>query len=163
MVSDAAEIDSEAVGTRERIIAGLLDAHAGEAGPGECRKDAVDLYGKVFRGRNQVAKNFQRVQVGRIEPVEQVCSRERIQIAQVADHSGFRVDGAAERDLDDVVVPVPVRIVALAVDGAIVVRGEGVRVQPVRRAEVIAAREVRPGSGCGRRMARLAGRAHGSP
>ena len=68
---------------------------------------------------------------------------ETIQIDQIAYHSGVRIDGAADRHFDVVVVPVAVRIVALAIGLAIPVVGHAVAVQAVGGREQVAAREIR--------------------
>ena len=94
---------------------------------------------KVFGGGHKVAEDVECVQVHGIKAVEEICLRECIEFAEVANHASDRIDGAGDGDLDDVVMSVAVGIVALAVGGAVLFVGVGRRVEAVRRAEVIAA------------------------
>jgi CRISPR/Cas system CMR-associated protein Cmr3 (group 5 of RAMP superfamily) len=54
-----------------------------------------------------------------IEAVKQVRSCKAIQIAQVADHPRYRIHLATQGYLDGVIMPVAVRIVALAEDSIV--------------------------------------------
>src|ERR1700733_10570505 len=105
----------------------------------EALKDAMNLNSKILCRRNGVSKTIERIQIGVIETLQQMCLRESIELSQIADHSGLRIYLAAKRDLHGVVVSVAVRIVAFPEHHNVLRSIVALRVQPVRRAEMIAA------------------------
>ena len=50
-----------------------------------------------------------------VKALQYRCLHDFIECCQVDDHAGFAVDGAADKHLNDIVVPVAVWVVALAV------------------------------------------------
>ena len=123
-------------GVLERIVAGLFDrGRASSFARGKCWKIRWTSIVRFSVVETTVAKGVQRVQVHVIETVEQICSREGIEVGEIADHAGGGIDRAAEGDFDGVVVAVAIGVIALAVDGAILLRGVGVGVQAMRGAE----------------------------
>jgi hypothetical protein len=54
-----------------------------------------------------------------IERFDHFAIHKPVQVAQIRNHSGGRIDRAGNRDFDDVVVSVSIRIVALAIDALI--------------------------------------------
>ena len=65
--------------------------------------------------------------------LEDCVVHKAIQIDQIADHAGLVIDRPADGDLDHVVVPMSVRIIALAIGRAVFFRRHLVAVQAVRR------------------------------
>src|SRR5271163_3649019 len=109
---------------------------------GELLKDAMHFEGEILGGRDAVLEAREGVQIGVVEAIEEMGAGEGIEIGQIAEHSGERVELAAEGDLDRVVVAVTVRVVALAEDGAVALGIVGRGVQAMRGTEVIAAGEI---------------------
>ncbi len=70
---------------------------------------------EIFRGWNDGAEILKLIQILMIEAVEHFAGDHRVQRGQIADHSGFRRDGAADRDLKKIIVAVSVGMVALAI------------------------------------------------
>ena len=73
------------------------------------------------------------VQIFMIERLDHFALHEGIQIAQIRDHSRRRIHRPGHRYFHHVVVPVPVRIVALAIDALVLLLAELRAVQAVRR------------------------------
>ena len=67
---------------------------------------------------------------------------EAIQINQVADHARFRIDGPAYGHLQLIVVPVAVRVIALAIGFAVPLVGHVAGVQAMRCREQIPSGQV---------------------
>jgi hypothetical protein len=116
----------ERFGVFKRIVAGFLDSDALELCAGESLEDSEYFYRKVFRGRHDVVEFVERVEIHVIEAIEEICLRERIEGAEVANHACSFVDRARDGDFDNVIVAVPVGVIALAEDGAVLLGGEGI-------------------------------------
>jgi len=82
-----------------------------------------------------ILKIGQGVQVLVTKALKDFAVDETIQIDEIAYHSGVQIDCAADRHFDVVVVPVTVRIVALAIGLAIPVIGHALAVEAVRGRE----------------------------
>ena len=66
------------------------------------------------------------------EPLsEEALGGKGVQIAQIGHHAGDRIDRTREADLDDVVVPVAVRVIALAIGVPIGLRAQCLAVKPM--------------------------------
>ncbi len=72
------------------------------------------------------------IQILMVEAVEDFARDGRVQRAEIADHSGLRRNGAADGDLEKIVVAVAVGMIALAVGLAVGGFAERRIVQPVR-------------------------------
>jgi hypothetical protein len=81
------------------------------------------------------------IQILKIEASDNFALHTFIEINQIADHAVF-IHLPADRDLEDVVVSVAVRIIALAVNGAVLRVGHLLAVQAMRSRETVAAMEV---------------------
>ena len=79
----------------------------------------VDDLAEIFGRRDQREKLFQRVEVRVIEALQHGAFDGVIKISKVADHPGFRIDLAADGHVQGIIVAVPMRVVALAVNGAV--------------------------------------------
>jgi hypothetical protein len=77
-----------------------------------------------------------------IERLDHCTLDECIEVGQVCDHSGGRVHRTRHGDFDDVVVAVPVRIIALAVDTLIRFFVELRAVQSMRSRETVSPRQM---------------------
>src|ERR1035438_412552 len=77
-----------------------------------------------------------------IVAIEDLISHETVEVDEVADHSGLSADLSADCDFDRVVVAVSVRIIALAIRGAVFGLRHLVAMQAVRGGEHVAAGKV---------------------
>ena len=77
-----------------------------------------------------------------IEPREDRTLHVRVERRRRRHQTRARVDLAAHRDFQPVVMPVPKRVVALAEQPGVLLRSEPLRVQPVRGREWIPAGQV---------------------
>jgi hypothetical protein len=82
------------------------------------------------------------IEIGVIEAIEDFFAHTIIELNQIADHAGFGIDGSNYDHLDDVIVAVAMRVIALSVDGSILRFAELVGMQTVRSTERVAASEV---------------------
>src|SRR5947207_13099728 len=73
---------------------------------------------KVFGSRNGLREFLSHIQIGEVEFGYNLALQAVVQIGQIADHAVL-VYLAADRDFQYIVVPVPMRIVALAIGGAV--------------------------------------------
>src|ERR1700760_3730703 len=105
-------------------------------------KDAPDFGSEILRCRHKVAKALQRVQIRVIEARKHLTFCEGIQITKIRDHARYRIDRTRKSELNRVVMPVTIRIIAFAKRRAILLRRKRVNMQPVRCGEVISARKV---------------------
>ena len=96
---------------------------------------------EVLRCGHRVRKFPTHIQILEIEFGYNLAVHAFVQIDQVADHAVL-VYVAAKRDLQDVIVPVAVRVIALAVGGAVLGVRHVLAMQPVRGREPIAAGEM---------------------
>jgi hypothetical protein len=140
------------VGTVARVlkcvVACLFDTHADQASrdtaDGPVASEAIeDDHGQVLGRRHTLGKLRQCVQIPMIIRRQDLPLGERIQIDQIADHPCRCIYGASDRHIHDVVVPMAVRVVALAEHASVLLVGHVAAVQAVRRAEAVAARKMR--------------------
>src|SRR4051794_40297191 len=95
----------------EGVVAGLLNADAGQLCLRKRGEDAVDLARKVLGSGHAGLELRQRVEVLVVEPLEQTLAGEGVERTEVESHSGGGINRPAEGDFDDVVVTVAVRVV----------------------------------------------------
>ena len=62
------------------------------------------------------------VQILQVKALENLPLNEAVQIRQIADHSRGLIHRSTDRDFEPVVVPVPVRVIALAVGQRVFLR-----------------------------------------
>src|SRR5882672_11075449 len=84
--------------------------------PGPTLQDFVNGDTQVFGSGHSFRKFLHQVQIPMIVALDDMLMYKPVEINQIADHSGLGVHLSANGDLDRVVVPVPVRIVALAIN-----------------------------------------------
>ena len=81
-----------------------------------------------------------------VERIEHFPVQDLFEVLEVDDKAGPRVQAALHRHFEGVVVPVSVRVVALAEDAAVLLRGEFRVVIKVRRGELGLARQIDDGA-----------------
>lgn len=101
----------------ETVFAGFFNAHAFHTGFRKLAHAAKNLARHIFRGGHDAPAKFRDlfVEILAVECVHDLAFDERIEIAQVGNHSGGGIDRPGDGHLDHVVMPVPVRIAALAI------------------------------------------------
>src|SRR5271165_2461131 len=104
--------------------------------------DFVDRNAEIFRGRNIFREFWQQIQILMIVPLQDSPAREAVQVRQVADHPRLLIYWPADRDFDNVVVAMPVWVIALAVDLAVPLSGELLAVQAMRSGKHVAPGQV---------------------
>src|SRR2546423_13390558 len=109
----------------------------------ECRlEDTPEGDHDVFRRRNDTAQEIHlEVEIAVIDLVDRVLLDDLLHAREIDDVAGPFVDGTTHGDVEDIVVPVPVRIVALAEDAAVFFVGHRRVGDPMRGAEVQTARD----------------------
>jgi hypothetical protein len=63
-----------------------------EMGRFEALKDTVNLNTKILCRGDFVRKAMQRIQIGMIKPIKEICLRECIELREIANHSCHRID-----------------------------------------------------------------------
>src|ERR1700680_913918 len=101
-----------------------------------------DLHGEIFRGGYELGEFLQRIQIREVVAREHFLFDETVESDEVADHAVALSDRAANSDLESVVVAVTMRVVALAVGGAVFFGGHFRAVQAVGGGEAVAAGEM---------------------
>jgi hypothetical protein len=105
-------------------------------------QSAKDFAAQIFCGRHYRLEHGNLfVQVLVVESVYDFAIHERIELAKIGNHTGGPIDGARNSNGNLVIVPVPVWVVTLAVDAAILLITERGRMQSMRRGKLIPARE----------------------
>src|SRR3954464_4742431 len=90
-----------------------------------------DLKTQIFGGRNKFVEFGPNIQVLEVKPAQHFCFDESVEIDQVADHTGGRIDLSAYRYFEGVVVAVAIRVVALPVHCEVLLRRHTFTVKPV--------------------------------
>ena len=113
------------------------------ASAGKLAQAIENLDAKIFGCRHMFAK-FRNlfIQVFTIERFDHCALDECIEVGQVCDHSRGRVHRTRHGDFDDVVVAVPIGIIALAVDTLIRFFVELRAVQSMRGRETVSPRQM---------------------
>ena len=93
---------------------------------------------KVLRCGDGIGEFRAHIEVFQIEPGEDFAVHTIIQIDQIADHARTLAYRAANRDFQDVVMPVSVWVIALAVHLAILRVRHLLAMQPVRGGKAVA-------------------------
>ena len=100
----------------EGIVDRLFDADTFKmSGQVNLAQDLLHTNGEIFRGGYDCGEILKLVQILMIEAGEDFAGDGRIERREVADHARIGRDGAADRDLQKVIVSVSMGIVALAV------------------------------------------------
>src|SRR3954452_18248935 len=91
---------------------------------------------------NQFGELGKRIEVLVIKDLEDFAFHEAVEVEEIADHTGLRLDVAADRDLESVVVAVSIRIVAFAVGDGVFRIGHAIAMQTMGGAEAISPCEI---------------------
>src|SRR5579871_485647 len=98
------------------VLPGLFDAHALQAGPPKSAQPLKYFDADILRRRDALAEfRDLLVQVLMIERLDHLTLDERIEVGKIGNHSRSRIDRPRDSHFHDVIVAVPVRIVAFAV------------------------------------------------
>jgi hypothetical protein len=125
----------------EKIIPRLFHPHSFKISVNKVlREQVVNGYTEIFRGGHLVREALVKIQIRVVKPVDHVFLYATVQVGQVADHSGNRINLPAYRYLYDVVMAVAMGIAALSVQGAILFLVVSLGIQPMRGAYYISAR-----------------------
>src|SRR5207248_6530184 len=96
---------------------------------------------QIFSGRHGIGELRPGIQILKIEADYNLAFDALVKINQVADHAIF-VHLPADGNFENIIMPMPVRVVALAVSGAVLFFGYLLAMQAMRCREAIAAGEV---------------------
>ena len=96
-----------------------------------------ELARKILRGWNDVAKSVEFVKVAEFEARHYNPLNKAVQIGKITDHPGLRIGPAANRNFNLVIVTMAMRVVAFAVDLAVLSFRQIGRVQTVGGGESI--------------------------
>src|SRR5579863_5319147 len=103
----------------------FLDAHALQPGAGKPAQAVENLDANIFRGWNIFAKYIDFfIQVLVVEGFDDFAFDKRVEVGQIRDHACGAVHRPGKGDFHDVVVPVPVRIAAFAIDAPVLLLSE---------------------------------------
>ena len=106
-------------------------------------KPLADDHAKVFSCRYKLLKNGDfLVEIAMIERLYDLPFHEGVEVLNTGHATGLPVDWPADRHLNFVVVTVSVGVIALSIQLLVGLFGESLRMQPVRGAETVAAREL---------------------
>src|ERR1700681_413574 len=107
-------------GVFETVPAGLFEANAYETRSGEPLQALKNLHAEILRRRHALAESLHVfIQVSMIEWLDNLAGHITVQVAKMRDHARGRINRPGNGHLHDVVVPMPVRVVALPVDALI--------------------------------------------
>ncbi len=119
-------------GVLERIHHSLFEFHPFQMSVREATlQNLEDFDTQIFCSRHNLSKFLNHIQILQVIAVQHFPFDKAVQICQIANHAGARLDGAADRDFERVIVTVAMRIVALAVRSTIFFGGHLGAVQPV--------------------------------
>jgi hypothetical protein len=122
----------------KKIVPRLFHPHSFQISVNKVlREQVVNGDTQIFCGGHLGSELLIKVQIGVVKAVDHVGLHTTIQVSEVTNRTGHRIHLAADGYLDHVIVPVPVGITALAVDGSIFLLAIGVGVQTMRGAEDI--------------------------
>jgi hypothetical protein len=102
----------------------------------------VDCQAEIFGRRYALPEFGQCIEVHMFVARQDFARHETVQDRQIADHARARIHRTADRDFQRVVMTVAVRIVALAVGGAVLLGRHFLAVQPVRSGKPVSPGEV---------------------
>src|SRR5262249_14452318 len=100
----------------------------------------------VFRRWNYVLKLFHVIQIAVVVLFKNFAVHEAIQIGKIANHSSIRSRRSAYRHLENVIMSMPERIVALAVNPAVLFLAHGFVMEAMRCREFVPTGEICPHS-----------------
>jgi hypothetical protein len=125
------------------VIACFLDAHALELGMGKMLQAMKDFDTQIFRRGDLVAKHRHiLVERAMIEFFEDMAFDKGVQIRKMGDHPRRRINSPGKAHFQDIVVAVPVRIVALPENAVILFLVQMRAVEPMRGNKAVPATEL---------------------
>src|SRR5260370_5024546 len=132
-------------GVFEAVTASLLQAYTYQTCPGELLQSLKNLNAEILRRRYPFAKSIHVfVQIHMIEWLDNLASHVTIEIGKIGNHPRGPINRSGYGNLHHVVVPMPIRVIALAVDslvfGFIPLRA----VQTMRSRQLVAPRQLQP-------------------
>ena len=101
-------------------------------------QNVVNECAKIFRRGYGIRKFRPIIQILQVEKGYNFPLDTAIEIDQIADHA-IRVNLPADRNLKHVIVPMPVRVVALAISGAVLLLRHLIAMQAMRCREAVTA------------------------
>src|SRR5271157_4516245 len=101
-------------------------------------QNVEDAFAQVLGGRYLSGKFRPQIQVHVIEALEDFAGYGRVELSQVANHSGSIINLAADRHLKSIIMPVPMRVVAFPVDGAVLFFRQLIAMKSMRCGEDVA-------------------------
>src|SRR3984893_7162146 len=107
-------ITIQVTGVFETVPASLFEANAYETRTGEPLQALKNLHAEILRRRHAIAESRHVfIQVSMIEWLDNLPGHVTVEIAKMSDHARSRINRPGNGYLHHVVVPVPVRVVAL--------------------------------------------------
>ena len=86
---------------------------------------------QILRRRHFLLEERIRIQVRQMKPLDHRSAHQGIQVGHVHHHAGRGIHRASHRNLDPIVMPMSMRVVALSVDIAILLRTQSLAIQPM--------------------------------
>jgi hypothetical protein len=125
----------------EKIIPRLFHPHSFKISVNKVlREQVVNGYTEILGGGHLTGEALIKIQIRVVKSLNHRVLHAAIQVGQVADHSGNRINLPAYRYLYDVVMAVAMGIAALSVHGAILFLVVSLGIQTMRGAYCISAR-----------------------
>jgi hypothetical protein len=106
------------------------------------RKQVVYGYTKILGGGHLTREALINIEIGMVKSIDHVFLYATIQVGQIANHTRDWIHRAAHRNLNHIVMPMAVRIAALAVDFPVFLLAVGVGIQAMRCTEDVSPRQV---------------------
>src|ERR1700761_7320259 len=106
------------------------------------REEAVNGDTQILCGRHLGTEALIAIQIHVIEAVNHVCFHTAVQVLQVANHSRHRMYWSANGNLDGVVMAMPVRIAAFAIERSILLLAVNLGIEAVRGTEHVSPRQI---------------------
>jgi hypothetical protein len=105
-------------------------------------QNVIDRDTENLRGRHLAAKLVEGVEIGVIEAIKNLTPDTVVDVDEIANHSGLRIDLSAYGHFHKIIMAMTVRIVAFAVHFAVFCLAEIVAVEAMRCGEHISSCEV---------------------
>src|SRR5260370_19696973 len=104
----------------ETVTASLFLANTYQTRTAKLLQALKNLHAEIFRRRHALAESLHvLIQIHMIEWLDDFSRNVTVEIAQVRDHARRRINLSRYGDLHDVVMPMAVRVIALAVDSLV--------------------------------------------
>jgi hypothetical protein len=131
-------------GVLKTVVGRFLHAHALKFRFGKRFQPSKNLDAQIFRRGNRTAKHLN-VFIERlvVERLKNFAFNEAIKIREIRNHSGGGIDFPRNKDFQNIIVPMSVRIIAFSVDEAVLFLAERRVVQAMRCRKAIAAAQFR--------------------